>query len=409
MMTGKNQSSQQLTAYGSMLQASTYGLTIPVIYGTTISPLLAIWAANFRQVGSTKKFKQLKKGITAYTENIDFLIGVNPILGVLQFFVNNGKYPLNFVTQTGSFTISDPDFYAVIGVTVTMPYSETFNDYGGTPHTVSGSYELPLWNELVGGPDPTGNSGSRNWPFVYRWAPSYGATIEYDASGAFALPGHTITVYYAQLSSATLPDTPVSKLRMHFEAELGDGDEYTGDVQGTSTPLSDQQILYPMYAGCGSASIDLGSSGAIPSITPEVQGKFCLYPSGDCDFVDIIEDVLKSGIQQSAIGGELGYGPIQTGVALSDYPGCVQQKSETSVEAFTIAPIPYNLPTTAGNFLVVVATGGVSTLTISDTAGNTWTPVFPSGLNYQAWYATAVGGPSTVTISGQSFNWARPY
>ena len=403
-MTGKNQSSQQLTAYGSMLQASTYGMTIPVLYGRTISALLAIWAANFRQGGSTKKLKQAKKGITAYTENIDFLLGVNPILGVLQFWVNNGKYPLNFVTQTfsgpGPWTITDAHFYAVIGVTATVAYSESFNDYGGGPQTVSGSYEVPLWNELVMGPDPTGSSQYRNWPYAYRWEHSYGAVVQCDAPGGFS----AVTVHYAQLSSATLPDTPVSKLRMHFEPRLGDGDEFNGNIQGTSTPLSSQQVIYDIYAGCGSASIDLGSSGTIPSMTPEVQAKFGLYPSGDCDFVDIIEDVLKSGVQQSAIGGELGYGPIQTGVALMDFPGCVQLKCESDASASTIAPILYDMATTAGNFLVVVATGG-TTLAISDTGGNSWTAVFSSGLGFQVWYATAIGGASTVTVTGQSTNW----
>lgn len=406
MMSGKNQSSQSLTAYGSMLQASTYGLAIPSYYGCTVGPLLAIWASNFRQGGSVKKFKQMKKGITAYCENIDFLIGTNPILGVLQFWVNNGKYPLNFLTQTftgpGPWTITDANFYAVIGVSITQSYSESFNDYGGGPQTLSGNFEVPLWNELIGGPDPTGNSAYRNWPYCYRWQHSYGATVQCDASDVFA--SATVTVYYAQLSSATLPDTPVSKLRMHFEAELGDGDEYDGNIQGTSTPLSSQQIKYPWYAGCGSGSLDLGSSGAIPSITPEVQSKFGLYPRGDCDFADIIEDILKSGMMQSAIGGALGYGPIQTGVGLYDLPGCVQQKCATSATSGP-GPILYNMPTAAGNFLVVVATGGSGTLSILDTGVNTWTPVFASGLGYQVWHAKAVGGASTVTVTGQSAGW----
>ena len=406
MMSGKNQSSQSLTAYGSMMQASTYGLAIPTYYGCTTGALLAIWAGNFRQGGSVKKFKQMKKGMTAYCENITFLIGTNPILSPLQFWVNNGKYPLNFVTQTftgpGPWTITDSHFYAVIGVSITQPYSESFNDYGGGPQSVSGNFEVPLWNELIAGPDPTGNSAYRNWPYCYRWQPSYGAVVQCDASDVFT--GATVTVYYAQLSSATLPDTPISKLRMHFEAELGNGDEYDGNVQGTSTPLSTQQILYPWYNGCGSASLDLGSSGAIPSITPEMLSKFAIYPRGDCDFVDIIEDILKSGMMQSAIGGALGYGPIQTGVGLYDLPGCVQQKCATSATSGP-GPIPYNMPTTAGNFLVVVATSGSGTLSILDSGGNTWTPVFASGLGYQVWHAQAIGGASTVTVTDQSAGW----
>jgi hypothetical protein len=81
MLSGKAQAAAKPTALGSLLQASTYGATIPVIYGLTLSPLLAIWAANLRQGGSVKKFKQLKKGITACVENIGFLLGHNTING----------------------------------------------------------------------------------------------------------------------------------------------------------------------------------------------------------------------------------------------------------------------------------------------------------------------------------------
>src|ERR1700722_15031893 len=111
MQSGKNQGSQSLTAYGSMMQASTYGLAIPTYYGCTTGALLAIWAANFRQGPSDKKGKASKKGATGYTENITFLGGTNPAVSPLQFWVNNGKYPLNFVTHTftgaGPWTIPD--------------------------------------------------------------------------------------------------------------------------------------------------------------------------------------------------------------------------------------------------------------------------------------------------------------
>jgi hypothetical protein len=53
----KTQAQQRPTAMGTLLQASAYGATIPVIYGQTQSNLLAIWAANLRQGGlGIKKF-----------------------------------------------------------------------------------------------------------------------------------------------------------------------------------------------------------------------------------------------------------------------------------------------------------------------------------------------------------------
>ncbi len=54
-MSFKDQGAQRPTAMGSLLQASAYGATIPVIYGQTQSNLLAIWAANIRAGGAGNK------------------------------------------------------------------------------------------------------------------------------------------------------------------------------------------------------------------------------------------------------------------------------------------------------------------------------------------------------------------
>jgi hypothetical protein len=59
----------------------------------------------------------------------------------------------------------------------------------------------------------------------------------------------------------------------------------------------------------------------------------------------------------------------------------------------------YDLPNTPGNILVCVATGQAA-LDISSTNGEAWAPLFGSFGNYNMWYATAVGGPNTVTVSG---------
>ncbi len=52
---GKSQSETTPTALGTMLHSSTYGATIPTIYGMTRSPLLVIWAYNLRKVSGGKK------------------------------------------------------------------------------------------------------------------------------------------------------------------------------------------------------------------------------------------------------------------------------------------------------------------------------------------------------------------
>jgi hypothetical protein len=402
MFAGKNQASQAPTAFGSMLQASTYGMVIPVVYGITQSPLLAIWANNLRQGGSTKKFKQMKKGVTAYCENIDFLLGKNPIQGVLQMWNNGSLQPLVYTSHSftatsggsGVFTIPDAHFYAVIGVTLTQNYSETFNDYGSPgASTLAGSFEVPLWNQLFAGPDPTGSSDPRNFPYCYRWEAGYGATIYIDQLPFGAFPSGTLKVYYAQLSTAIGYHTPLSKLRLSFENILGNGDEYDD--------FSSQQILYPWYAGAGSKDIDLGVSGAIPAMKAEVQGKWGFSASGDCDFVDIIEDVVKSGITQAAMGGPLNFGATEHGTGSYNLPGTIQKKLATSNNASGLPPMLYDMPNTPGNILVCTATGQ-GALSIASSNGEVWTPLFDGGGSFNVWWAVAVGGLNTVTVSGAS-------
>lgn len=137
MLGGKTQAQQKPTALGSLVNASTYGATIPIIYGTGLATLLAIWAANLRKGSSGKKAKMKgKKGRPpTYVENVDFLLGQNPIEGVLQMWSNNtNRYTLDFQKQpsgiSNAVTISDPNFYFVVGVTVGVRFSGTFADYG---------------------------------------------------------------------------------------------------------------------------------------------------------------------------------------------------------------------------------------------------------------------------------------
>lgn len=396
----KSQSAQKPTAMGSLLQSSAYGATIPKVIGQTQSPLLAIWAANLRQGGGVKKFKQFKKGITNYVENIDFLVGHSPMMGVLQIMVNGGLYPLNFTSMEfdeglSSLVIDDPHFYFVIAVTASLNYSFDVDDYGGQgPKTLSGTYQVPLWNELEVGPDPTLPSSARNYPYNYRWEPGYGNTVYIDQNAiVFGL-----TVHYAQLMDATSFQPPLTKLGLAFEAQLGSGDEYAE----APSPFNAQQIIYPHFAGCGGAAIDLGASGTLPQLLPEVRGKWGIYPSGDADFVDMVEDIFKSGIAQAAIGAEPVFTQMESGLSCYDLPGCVQYKISSNNETFDPALV-YNLPNTAGNFLVAIAAGAATT--ISDTAGNTWTPIFGGGLGFQVWWAKALGGGNTVSIPTLGGNW----
>ena len=52
MIGGKAQSQITPTAFGALLNASTYGQTIPMIFGRTRASLYAIWTANLRKWAS---------------------------------------------------------------------------------------------------------------------------------------------------------------------------------------------------------------------------------------------------------------------------------------------------------------------------------------------------------------------
>lgn len=381
MQAGKSQSSQQPTAWGSMLQVGSYGQPVPEIIGRTRVNWWPTWANGMRQGSSSKKFKSAKKGITAYEENITFIRGVNPLVTPLQMWCNGGKYPLNFVTFNFTYTAGgqiwipnaahpDPNFWAIIGVTITENFSQTFNDYGdpNAPRTVSGSWERPLWNQLLAGPDPTDQAGQRFYPYCYRWKPSYGPTFFVDAMadsvfGVF----ETLTVYYAQKSAATSFLSPLAKLRLHPEDTLGDGDEYTG--------FASQQILYPQYGGGGSASLDLGASGTIPQIEGEELGKFCVYPTGDADFVDMAEYIFKSGALQAGLDSGQRFGGVQTGVGLFDFPGAVQKKYSVRAES-NANGMEFDMPNTPGNTLLIFCStdNGAGPLPTSS-VGNTYSPI----------------------------------
>ena len=411
MMTFKGQGGQRPTAMGSLLQSSAYGATIPTIYGLTQSNLLAIWAANLRQGGGgTKKFKQLKKGITNYCENIDFLLGHNPIKGVLQVMNNGSNSPLAFTSQTfsgsggrQSFAVTDPHFYFVIAVTVEASYSFDVDDYGSQgPATLAGTWEVPLWNELETGPDPTDPTSYRAWPYCYRWQPGMGATIEIDAE---SFPSGSVKIYYAQMTAATSYQPPTARLALEFEPHLGSGDEYAN----AGSPYDTQQIIYPQFAGLQSSEIDLGSSGALPQLNPEVCGKWGVYSSGDADFVDMIEDIFKSGLAQAGIVSDSSTQPepagtqMERGLSSYDLPGTIQKKVDAHASV-SLPPMTYDMPNAQGNILIAIVTGS-GTLAISSANAEDWTAVYGDGLGYQVWYATAAGGPNVVTVTGASAPW----
>jgi hypothetical protein len=401
MLGGKSNSQTRPTALGTMLNVSSYGATIPNIYGTTRSTVLAIWAANLRKGSSSKKAK--KKGVQTYVENVDFLIGSNPIDGCLRMWLNNtGVAPLNFINLVVSFppssgyTIVDPHFYSLIAVTIEFLMSGTFNDYGNPDGGSSFSeiQEYPLWNLNAHGPDLINAAGSRWWPFVYDWKPSYGNVVNFPQSISPAtgviIPGYGVSngnvhFYYSQLTSKTNFQPPITYNRLAFESQLGSGSEYS------NAGLSGQQIIYPHYAGLGSSDIDLGASAMLPDMRIEVRGSHALYPSGDADFADMIEDVTKSGQVQTE--SELGL--IQRVVNCSDLPGPVQRATYNAGTQTPVITTKFSQAQRAGSYLICFSrweySVGGTTPAIADDAVDSWTPVLLD-TDVGLWYAQSVGG-----------------
>jgi hypothetical protein len=431
---GKSNAGVRPTALGSMLQSSVLGAVIPTVHGMVKSPIYPIWAANLRQGDSDKKDK--KKGVTTYVENIDVLLGSNPIQRAMQFWGNNNqRYPLNLVKldttipaptgvsgvlpRSSKITIADPFFYAVVGMTAEVVLSGTFNDYGGQGANAWGPtvFEYPLWNGLLHGPDLIDAGGARWYPFIYLWKESYGNVVALPWTGSFTAPAYSLPngngnvhIYYAQLAAEIGRHTPISRLRLTFEPELGDN-------AAVYAPQPGQRIQYPHFAGMGSENIDLGASGMIPVIKPELMGANTVYPSGDADFADMIEDTVKSGMLQMGTG----LGEIHRGVNCNELPGAIQKNLFRQLEPDGTPTVKYLQPLGLGNILLGFCrwrkTVGGTAPGILDDFGNAWTPIMlgGGGLNYGFWYANnaTAGDENTVEFLNNStggFDYdTRPY
>ena len=420
------------TALGMTSQSSVYGSAIPTIIGRTRASMSMIWAANLRTGPSGKKGKSGggKKSPTAptYVENVDLLLGTNPIISPLQIQANqNDSFLLDigvpygrYVTtrSTGSPQIiswTDTKFYCIIGVTITINLIKTIDDYGSGGEVTLGMTgptsdviaERPLWNAATAGPNPTDPSANRYWPFVYYWLPGQGPSIEIPALELGLLDEYvvdpsniTINIYYARIPlNQTL--NPAARLNMHFENVLGDGDEYSTNFNDSTQQsiAESQQILYPAYAGLGAAQLDVGASGgAMPDLRIEVLGSFPVYSSGDADFTDMISCIFREAQCQAGYGSVPTRTILQRGLQCYEYPGTTQKKACTSADA-SKTPMTgpqFDLGSNDSSIMIVTASaasGWSAAATISDEAGHAWTPTVPDHrtAQRQLWYALATG------------------
>lgn len=281
-----------------------------------------------------------------------------------------------------------------------------------TPNTLSnrsmgGLSEYPLWNVWQQGSDLINAGSSRFWPYVYGWRPENDNVVNFlgnclaDFRCGIPHGNGIVNLYYAALNGSMDGDSPLQFNRMHFEKQLGDGTEYA------DAGLTSQQIIYPMYAGVGSSEADLGASGLLPDWRVETKGSWYRWPTGDADFVDMIEDAVKSG--QIQAGEALGL--IQRGVNCNDLPGFVQKAIWTSLEPSNPAMTFYQA-NGVGTILLAIfqwRSGGVVPAP-SDTAANTWNTVLGTAASSLFW-AKSVGfqaGNQVQSNAGADFD-ARFY
>lgn len=395
MFRSKTQAQVTPQVLGTMLNPSTYGQAIPVIYGRMLASLLPIWNANVHKTGGSTGFLGLfGSSAPTWVENVDFMLGHGPIVDILQVIAGGTLVPLQFNKVTASLswagggsshTIIDANFYTLIGVTMNVALSGTFHDFGDPngSESYSGTYELPLWNACNAGPDPVNMSGYRWWPNIYlnlTGSPTvkFPQLLQVGNSGTF-------NFYYASImqdppgwpgtggSSGGGASAPAALIGLTFEPQLGDGPEW-----GTS--FLSNKIVYPSYAGAGAdnypIAIQTDQPTAMPNNQVEVLGTGPVYSTGDADYADMIEDIFKSGPVQSSPANTEGYnyGRIHHGLDCCDYPGAVQKVIYTKTDGVAVYPLPNVL----GNTLLAwVAYQGIGVIapTIGDTAGNTWTAI----------------------------------
>jgi len=274
-------------ANGVRITKSLYGAAIPVWYGRTRGPVQLIWTGNFQKHTQGKKGKG---GIT-YSMNADMLLGFGPMQGVGAIWYNTAYFQgllssQNFTTGTGttfSFTVNTfpagTDLTIVIGVVAQLPFSVSYNDYGGPGvQSFSGSSLVALPNQLY----PAPNSG--DWQNAGIPYAQYNSSIG-DTNVTVVFPTSVssipITVYYMDtVREFQGQGTTVGIFA--FEKQLGSAAE--------GAP-----IIYPDFSGIGVSNLDLGSGAVMPNISFEGYGLFSKGATGDANPADIVADIICSG------------------------------------------------------------------------------------------------------------------
>lgn len=332
-------------ANGVQVTKSLYGSPIPVWYGRTRGPLQLIWTGNFQK---HKQGKKGKKGII-YTANFDFLLGYGPMQGIGAQFINTAYFEgfpssQSFLTGTGTtftFTITNTpagwDLAMVIGVTASLPFSVSYNDYGGPGVLASsGNSATPLPNQLF----PAPNSG--DWQFGNVPYSQYNNALNSPTivvTFPSSVSNVNVTAYY--LYGVREIDGQNSDLdNTIFEPKLGSG--------GEGAP-----IVYDDFSGVGTIDTAMGNAAVLPNLSYEGYGLFSQGAKGDANPADVVADLICSGNNLAV--------PIWNGVSVPVWQHGLN---------FTRLTAPF----VAGQNIAYARYGG-----ILDDEPNIWGPTFGGG------------------------------
>jgi hypothetical protein len=286
---------------GLRIQNSLYNQVIPVIYGRDRVRGLLIFRGNFQthSSGGVSGTSGASGSQQTYTINADLLLGFGPVEFISAVWANNQLLYIDAFTQTftgvggpsntWTFTINNvpggAPFGGVFGVTLSVPYSNTYTDYGNPAgsQTQSGTAQMPLYNSHVPFPN-SGNIANSAIPYATFNTSAGDMVVTVHFPTAVSAP--TITAYYWY--DAGSGPVPIQAAGLVFEQELGTGPEYSY----AGAPAA---IIYTELSGAGGQNIMLGGVNVLPQFNFTAQGLYAHGPLGLCNPADLIADIICSG------------------------------------------------------------------------------------------------------------------
>lgn len=252
------------------LQSSTYGATLPALFGVTRIPGNMLWYGGFKAIPHTTTQRSGKGGgarvrttTYTYTANVAMALCEGQILGIPRVWRGKDQY-VGGLAPTQILTASEPYTVPGGGGAKTVANSSTWRCTVAVHYTASidvgdGTNSGPVY--LAEGVDYTVAAGV--YTFGAQWA------------------GTALTIEYQYLTG-TLTQVGLSRLNLTmFSGAVG---QPTWVV--LATQFTAQAIPYSGMAYVAGANYDLGDDATIPNHNFEVQGRLAYHLGSSTPDVD---------------------------------------------------------------------------------------------------------------------------